>query len=230
MNQKLIERNKAIELRKRGYSHSEILRQIKVSRSSLSLWLRNITLTKSQIDRLQLKNERARKLGSQILKKNRIEKTRKIIGKAILDIQKLNINHLKIIGATLYWTEGSKQKDHNPSKELVFSNSDPKMIKIYLLWLKKCLFINTTDIVFEIYIHETYDKTKDELISYWSKITDFPTNKFEKIYFKKNKVHTFRKNIKEKYFGVLRISVKRSTDLNRKVTGWIQGIYKEFKV
>lgn len=228
MEAKLEEHKIAVKLRKVGYSHSEILENIKVSRSSLTLWLKDIKLTKSQIERLRLKNETARKLGSLTLKRNRIEKTRKIINKAKSEINNLNESYLKIIGSILYWAEGSKQKEHDPSKELVFSNSDPKMIKVYLLWVKKCLLIKPSDIVFEMYIHKTYQKTQNSLATYWSKVTNFDKSCFQKVYFKKNKVHTMRKNKGKDYHGVLRISVKRSTDLNRKVTGWIQGICKEF--
>jgi len=225
---KIKDKENVINLRKLGYSYSEILEKVKVSRSSLSLWLRNINITNSQIERLRSKNATARKLGSIALKRNRIEKTKIIIDKAKSEIENLDDYHLKIIGAVLYWTEGSKQKEHNPSKELVFSNSDPKMIKIYLLWLKRCLLIKQEDIKFEIYIHETYNKTPNELISYWSKVSGFSIDKFGKIYLKKNKVNSFRKNRGKEYHGVLRISVRKSTDLNRKVRGWIEGICLQF--
>lgn len=194
----------------------------------MSSWLRDVKITNSQIDRLRSKNSNARKLGSIVLKRMRIEKTKRIIDKAKFEIVDLDDNYLKIIGSILYWAEGSKQKEHNPSKELVFTNSDIKMVKIYLLWLRKCLFIKNVDIVFEIYIHETYNKTKNQLIRYWSEVSGFPDDNFKKIYFKKNKVNSFRRNRGEEYNGVLRISVKRSTDLNRKITGWIQGICEEF--
>lgn len=45
-----------------------------------------------------------------------------------------------------------------------------------------------------------------------------------KIYLKKNKVNSYRKNKGEGYHGVLRITVKKSTDLNRKVMGLVEGI------
>lgn len=158
----------------------------------------------------------------------RIKKTKRIVDKAKSEIVDLNDNYLKIIGTILYWAEGSKQKEHNPSKELVFTNSDVNMIMIYLLWLRKCLFTKNENILFEIYIHETYNKTKNELIRYWSKVTGFPMKNFKKIYFKKNKVNSFRKNRGKEYNGVLRISVKKSTDINRKVMGWIQGVCLQF--
>ena len=108
----------------------------------------------------------------------------------------------------------------------MFSNSDPNMIGIYMKWLSESLKIASNDLTFDIYIHETYKKSKNELIKYWSDITKMPSESFDHIYLKKNKVHSYRKNRGKKYYGVLRICVRRSTDLNRKVTGWIQGISK----
>lgn len=146
-----------------------------------------------------------------------------------MEIKKIDLNNLKIIGTVLYWAEGSKQNENRPSKELIFTNSDPKMIKIYLLWLNKCLYIKPENIKFEIYIHETYMKTPIQLSLYWSEITKFPKNTLNKIYFKKNKVNSFRKNKGKEYHGVLRVTVRKSTDLSRKVTGWVEGICLQSK-
>ena len=224
MDAKPKEHKLALILRKRGFSYSEIIKKIKVSRSTLSSWLRNTHITNSQIERLRMKNFKARNLCSLTLKKNRIEKTKRIIKNAKVEIKEIDLYHLKIIGSILYWAEGSKQKEYNPSKELVFNNSDPAMIKVYLSWINKCLKIKNEDIKFEIYIHETYNRTRHQLVNYWSKVTLFPVKQFPKIYFKKNKVNSGRRNRGNNYFGVLRITVKRSTDLNRKVIGWIEGI------
>lgn len=229
MVSKFREKEVAIKLRKSGYSYSEILKKIKVSKSSLSEWLRNIKITNSQLERLRSKNATARKLGSIALKSKRLSKTKEIIDMAKTEIKNLNDDYLKVIGAVLYWAEGSKQSESEPSRELIFTNSDPKMIKIYLLWLKTCLQVNSEDIKFEIYIHESYSKTPIVLSSYWSKVTEFSVNHFCKIYIKKNKVNSFRKNNGDNYYGVLRITVRKSTDINRRVMGWVEGICLQFQ-
>ena len=230
MISKIDEKEKAIDLRKNGYSYSEILKEVKVSRSTLSEWLRHVKITNTQVDRLRSKNAAARKLGSIALKQNRINKSKEIIEESKLEIKNIDNNNLKLIGATLYWAEGSKQSESEPSRELLFTNSDPKMIKVYLLWLDKCLFVKSENIKFEIYIHETYNKTPGELSRYWSSVTNFPIDSLRKIYFKKNKVNSLRKNNGVNYKGVLRVTVRRSTDINRKVMGWIAGIDKQCKV
>jgi len=224
MISKSSEKGIAIKLREKGYSYSEILKVIQVSKATLSQWLRNVDIASDQVERLRSKNAEARKLGSLALRNNRIYKTKKIIESSRLEVKSININTLRIIGTVLYWAEGSKQNENRPSKELIFTNSDPEMIKVYLLWLNKCHGIDSSNIKFEIYIHETYDKTPLELSKYWSDITSFSVDNFNKIYFKKNKVKSIRKNKGIKYHGVLRITVRKSTDLSRKVMGWVEGI------
>ncbi len=218
------EKEKAVKLRKQGYSYTEILKNINVSKATLSGWLKNIKLNNKQSERLRLKNEYARRLGSIALRNKRIHKTNQIIERSKLEIKKIDLNNLKIIGTVLYWAEGSKQNENRPSKELIFTNSDPKMIKIYLLWLNKCLFVKPENIKFEIYIHETYEKTPNQLSNYWSEVTKFSKVTLGKIYFKKNKVNSLRKNKGEDYHGVLRITVRKSTDLNRRILGLVEGI------
>lgn len=217
---------KAIRLRKMGLSYFEINDRLFVPKSTLSGWLRDVRLSTNQKQRLFLKGVEARKKGSSTLMESRIRRTTEIINKASTEIGLLNDKDLMLIGITLYWAEGSKQRAGNISKGVVFNNSDPKMIQVFLKWLKKCLNISDDRIVFEIYIHKSHKKTIEELVSYWSQITKFPEINFKKTYFKNNKVHTFRRNRGLDYSGVLRISVRKSTDLSRMITGWVMGIYE----
>ncbi len=191
---KTAQRLKAVELRKKGLSYSEIQKYIPVSISSLSLWLNKIKLSEKQKVRLTRKGDKARSLGSKALKNNRLARSESIINEAASEIKSLSKNDLMLIGIILYWAEGSKQKEHNPSTEVVFSNSDPKMILVYLKWLKTCLQIPDENIVFEIYIHKSYRRSIRSLRNHWSSITNFPYSMFGKVYFKKNKVHSYRKN------------------------------------
>jgi hypothetical protein len=214
----------AVLLRKIGWSYSEIQKQIPRSISTLSLWLNHIKLTEKQKQRLLDKTIPNRVLGSKSLREARIKKAKIIVDNARNRIGNITRKELWLIGSVLYWAEGSKQKEHDPSKQVIFSNSDPTMIKVFLKWLEKPLGIPRDRIVFEIYIHETYQKSKRALATYWSRATGFPTSRFGTVYYKKNKVHSYRKNRGANYHGVLRITVVKSTDLNREITGWISGI------
>lgn len=95
------------------------------------------------------------------------------------------------------------------------------------LWLRRCLEISNDKIIFCIYIHESYKVKSEKVKQYWSHITGHSVDKFGKIYYKRDKLNTKRKNIGEVYNGLLRIEIVKSTNLNRKITGWIEGICKQ---
>lgn len=89
-------------------------------------------------------------------------------------------------------------------------------------WLKEALCIPKRDIVCEIYIHETADCVR--VINFWADIISFNKEDFTRIYFKKHKIATVRKNTGQSYNGSLRVRIRRSSRLNRKVSGWIGGL------
>ena len=226
MKSKIDEKNEAIALRKQGLSYREILEQIQVSKSSLSLWLRSVKLAKRQKQRLTEKKIASALRGSRKWREMRIALTKEIKEKARKEIGQLSKRELWLIGIALYWAEGSKEKEHKPGSGTVFSNSDYHMIKLYLDWLLKIVGIEKNNIYFVIYIHKNHKYRLDEVKKYWQVKTNFPKDNFKYIYFKKHNIRTKRKNIGDNYFGLLKITVTESSILNRKIQGWIEGIYR----
>lgn len=98
------------------------------------------------------------------------------------------------------------------------------MIKLFLLWLNRIFKVKEELIKFEICIHDTHKGNTLKVKKYWSEITGFSASKFDKIYFKKHKINTNRRNRGDNYFGLLRVLVCKSSSLNRKIAGWIEGI------
>jgi len=129
-----------------------------------------------------------------------------------------------LIGIALYWAEGTKQKEKSVSQSVVFSNSDPLMVDFFLRWLLRTINIPQEQIYFELVIHENHKNRHKEIINFWSKKLRLPKEKFDRIYLKKNLVKTVRKNLLEGYFGLIRIRVRKSTNLNRKISGWTEGV------
>lgn len=215
---------RAIKLRKQGATYSEILREIPVAKSTLSLWFRSVNLSKRQKHRLTKRKLAAARRGGLARRRQRLEITKQIKKIARLEIKKINNETLHLIGSVLYWGEGSKSKEHSPSQGVIFSNSDPQMIKVFLKWLKTCLEISDERICLNIAIHENYKGRNKAVLKYWTDITGFPIGKFGKIYYKKHRINSNRKNIGKDYQGLLRIRLKKSTNLNRKITGWIEGV------
>jgi len=223
---KKIELNKkAIILRKKGLTYSAILEKVPVAKSTLALWFKEVKLSNPQYQRITQKKLDAAMRGGLAKRNQRIKKTYEIVHKAEKEIGKLSKRELWLIGITLYWGEGSKEKDCHPGSRVSFTNMDKNMIHIFLKWLKLCK-IEDDEIIFDIYIHENHKKRVEEIKNYWSKITDFPTSKFDHIYFKKDKGNTKRKNVTpDKYYGIMKIVIKQSSTFLREITGWINGIY-----
>lgn len=224
MIKKILEKEKAIELRKKGRSYSEILAVIPVAKSTLALWLHDVGLAKVQKQRLTEKKILSAKRGALARKTQRLSSSRGIFSKAEAEIGRLSKREIFLIGIALYWAEGSKQKEHNVSHPLVFGNSDPNMIKFFLCWLDG-LNIPRKDRVHQLYIHTTGNV--ERAVKFWASVVGEPASIFDgRVYYKKGNPKTKRKNTGDTYYGLLRITVKRSTDMNRKVSGWIKGIVK----
>ena len=135
-----------------------------------------------------------------------------------------------IIGVILYWAEGTKEKEERPGSGIALSNMDWRIIQIFLRWLEKICKIQKNMITFEIMVHISHNDRVKEIQKFWSKMTGHPLNSFSKVYFKRTKIKkTNRKNTGEKYNGVLKIKVKASSGLVRKIAGWSEGVYEKIK-
>ena len=228
MISKIEEKEKAIALRRKGLSYREILTEIPVSKSSLSLWLRSVGLSKKQKQRLTEKKIQAALRGAQSKREQRIKVTAEIERTALEDIKNISKKELWLIGIALYWAEGSKEKEWRPGSGVRFTNSDPNMIKLFLKWLKDVADVSEDSIRFSIFIHENSKNDLNAVIRHWSKVVSSPKKDFVRVYFKKNKIRTNRKNTGDSYFGVLRIEVRASSTLNRKIAGWVKGINRYY--
>lgn len=214
----------AIALRKQGKTYSEIQRAIPVAKSTLSLWFHEVKLAQHQIQRITQKRIDGQRKGA-LARRNQ----RKLDQKTIWEISEKEIDLLSerelwLIGIALYWAEGSKEKEWAPGGRVIFSNSDPRMIRVFLRWIQ---VFGTTTIHrarIDIYIHENMRGDISNVLAYWSRELNLPTKAFAGVYFKRNKVTTKRKNTGLLYNGLLRVSISRSSILQRKIEGWIRGI------
>jgi len=221
------EKEIAINLRKQGKTYSEILSVVNVAKSTLAIWLQSVSLGKKQKQRITKERLAASQRGGDAKRKQRVEKQTKIFSQANLEIKNISSKELFLIGIILYWAEGAKEKEYRPGSQFEFSNMDPKMIQLMIVWLLKVCKINRNMLIFNIFLHESHKSRVEEVRVFWSKITGFPISSFSAVYWKRNKLKTNRRNTGEKYHGVLKIKVRTSSDLVRKIAGWSEGIFEE---
>lgn len=187
-----LDRRKAIELRKQGKTYTFIKKHLGISKSTLSYWLRNIKLTKSQIESIR-KNSIEKRVENYI---NTRREGRKKIFESYLKNERKNLLPLSerdflIAGLFLYLGEGGKSDWWTTS----ISNTNPSIIKFTLFWLKKILKVPKRKI--KVHLHLYKDMNLEKEINLWSKITGISKKQFRKPYVKK----TSSKNIDYHTFG-----------------------------
>lgn len=224
MVQKERERTRAISLRRRGFSYREVLQQVPVAKSTLSLWLRSIGLSQRQRQRLTEKKIQAALRGAMKRREQRINATESIYATALNDIGAISQRELWLLGIALYWAEGSKEKEGRPGSGVRFSNSDPFMIKLFLKWLTEILRIDRNSVYLDLYIHESSRNSTQEAIRFWSRAVGFPPRHFQHVYFKRNQIKTNRSNVGSAYYGLINVRIRGSSKLQRRIAGWIRGI------
>ena len=211
---------KARELRKKGLSVKEIQRKLKVSRSSVSLWVRDIRLTKKQLERLYLNKKTGQLRGSIIAAMNKVkareESVKKLMKEGREEVGRISRRNKFITGIAFYFAEGEKSGEH-----IGFSNSDPRAIKFMADWFRKFCKIPEEKFRCSLYIHDNLDEKKAK--KFWSKLTDISLHQFRKSYIVKNNPNRLRK-VKHIY-GVLKVSIS-DVSLHRKIMGWISGMFK----
>lgn len=118
-----------------------------------------------------------------------------------------------IMLAMLYWSEGNK-------KACEFINSDGKMINLYLNLLMELLGISTAGEMIKPTMRIFSGMNRQECLSYWSRITKIPKNKFV-IRFNDGGTRG-----KTKY-GMCRITVKKGAKTLKIIQSLIGQIYEE---
>ncbi len=141
---------------------------------------------------------------------------------SVREIKEISRRELWLLGVIAYWCEGAKQKEDNVSQGIIFANSDPILLTLFVKWLREILKIKDDAINYSLYIHQSANFSR--ALNYWNKTLKIPKDKLIKVIFKKHVIKTNRKNTGASYYGLIRIAVKKSTNLNRIIKGWVLGI------
>ncbi|WTY56969.1 hypothetical protein OG232_14710 [Streptomyces sp. NBC_01411] len=210
-------RAEARELRRQGMTYDQIQVELGCSKSSISLWVRDLPKPPR---RTREDASAIAKRGWEVTLQRREVERRRTKRAATEEIGTLSERELMIVGTALYWAEGTKSKPHRPQERVVFINSDPHMIKVFLAWLR-LLKVDPDNLKFHVHIHETADTSAAE--RYWADVVG-GIGSFGKTSIKKHNPLTNRKNIGEHYQGCLMVRVNQSADLYRRIEGWWYGI------
>ncbi|KOT36992.1 hypothetical protein ADK41_21235 [Streptomyces caelestis] len=212
-------RAKARELRLQGWTYDRIQAELGCSRSSVSLWVRD--LPKPERKRTPEEAAAIARRGWEAKLRIRDEERQRAKEAAKQAVGNLSPRELFLVGVGLYWAEGSKDKPYDRRENVTFVNSDPDMIKVFLAWLD-LLGVERERLRFTVMIHENADVAGAE--RYWAELVHADRNAFNKTTLKRHNPKTVRKNVGDSYRGCLVIKVLKGADLYRRIEGSWYGI------
>jgi transposase len=211
-------RAKARQLREQGLGYNQIAAELGVSKSSVSLWVRDLPrperLSYEECCRRVAEGVRRYWAVERHVREAQREATR---AAAAAEIGALTQRELLIAGAIAYWCEGAKNKPYHRHDRVTFMNSDPALITLFLRFLDAA-GVDRNMIIYRVYIHETADVTGAE--RFWLEVTGADPALFRRPALKRHHPQTVRKNVGADYRGCLRVDVRRSADLYRRIEGW----------
>ena len=216
-------KNEVRTMRRKGLSLNQIFKRTAIPNTTIRSWIKDIKLSGEQLsvlkERTQKKLQEGRIKMQAKQKELKIKNENKLLREGISETKILTRQELLIAGVSLYWAEGFKNKHEH---RLGFCNSDPKMIKFYINWLREILGVKNDDIVIRLSINQSYKNNSKEIEDYWSKVTGIKKGQFTKAFYQKTNWKKQYSN--DDYHGVLRIHVKKSLNSLLLMRGWIEGL------
>ncbi|MEU4982705.1 hypothetical protein [Streptomyces sp. NPDC021969] len=212
-------RDRARELRRRGWTYDQIEAELGCSRSSVSLWVRD--LPKPEPRYTPQEQQTLMRAGLARLRSAQDEERQRTKEEAKLAIGELSARELFLVGVGLYWAEGGKDKPYDRRENVTFVNSDPGMIKVFLAWLD-LLGIERERLRFTVMIHENADVAGAE--QFWAELVSADRSAFNKTTLKRHNPKTVRKNVGVSYRGCLVIKVLKGAELYRRIEGAWSGL------
>ena len=128
---------------------------------------------------------------------------------------------LLLVGAVLYMCEGTKSKPGNPRYDLTFTNSDIRLVELFVR------FVETTgrsraELRYRVAIHENADA--EAAGRWWAAELGVDFGCFQRPTLKRHSPRTTRTNVGAEYRGCLVVRVPRSRDLYLWMTGAVVGM------
>jgi hypothetical protein len=177
---KVAERERARELRAQAWTLNEIVEELGVSKSSVSVWVRDVEFDEATRAARAAANHYdgnygARQRGPNKLARAKQAEVDRLLAEGRERIGQLSEREFLVAGVALYAGEGSKTDG-----EVAFANSDPRMIAFFLAWLRHFFEVNESRLRFRLYLHNGLDL--EHANEFWSKLTGIPLSQFRKPY------------------------------------------------
>jgi hypothetical protein len=166
---KLAEQEQARLLRAQGLPLGDIAARLEVSKSSVSLWVRDVDFVpRPRIDR-------GRRRAPNALQRRKQAEIDRLLAEGRARVGRLSEREFLMAGVALYAGEGTKRDG-----SVIFANSDPRMIAFFCDWLRHFFEVDESRLRVRLYLHHGLDLAA--AIAFWSELTAIPPAQFGKPY------------------------------------------------
>ncbi|EKD23742.1 MAG: hypothetical protein ACD_81C00188G0017 [uncultured bacterium] len=207
----------ARRLRKDGWSIGNIAIYLKVSKSSVSIWCRDIEMTNEQKEKFIADGHLGRLLGAETNRRKKQQCIEQCKIDALKTIGKLSRRDRLIAGIALYWGEGSKKS------KMSFVNSEPVLVLFMLNWFCEIMDVKKEEFMPRIFINEMHRPRADKVLEFWADYLGLKKEQFGKIVFLKMKAQKVYEN-HDNYYGVLALGARNSALLKYRILGLIDAL------
>lgn len=219
------EKNRAIVLRKEGKSYSQIQETLHIAKSTLSYWLRGISLSNEAQQKIA---KRASVTSTRALIERNKEQTAIAAERALLireeakeEVVGYMSDPLFIAGVSLYWAEGYKRGASGSKWKCVdFTNADPEMVRVMMGFFRKFCSVEESRFKVQLIAHPNVDMQAS--VEYWSSLTGVPESQFIKTCTSLS-IRSGQKRANSLTYGTVHIRVY-DVKLFFRIIGWIDGL------
>jgi len=168
---KVQQQERARELRAMSWRLTEIAAELGVSKSSVSLWVRDVPCGPIVRRNGHAHGER----GPNKLQVAKAEEIARLKAEGAAVIGRLSERDFLIAGTALYAGEGSKT-----DSKMGFANCDPRMMLFFVIWFRRFFDIDESRIRLLLYLHQGLDL--EAAVAFWGQLLEIPHSQFGKPY------------------------------------------------
>jgi hypothetical protein len=212
---KVAEQDRCRDLRAEGWTYNEIAAEVGVSKSSVSLWCRDVEpdpeAWASRAGANRARGWLVRRPHPQHVAKE--AEIARLQAEGRERIASLTEREFLIAGLALYAGEGSKRDGG-----VRMANCDPRILYYFVTWLRRCFTIDDARLRVRMYLHVGLDL--DHANAFWSDLLAIPLSQFTVPYRAESRVgvqHT------KHVLGCPSV-VYSSTSVHREVTGLMDAL------
>lgn len=170
------DKEKAFKMRRDGKSYGEILAALKIPKATLSNWFSKIDWSSDMAKKLAVAVQKQHTVRLIELDKIRGIRLKRLYEEARKeaknDLLELKYNPLFIAGLMLYWGEGDKLTKYSTA----ITNTDPDLIRLYVLFLKNACRIPEEKIRAHVLIYP--DLNEEDCRKYWARESGIDLSRF----------------------------------------------------